>query len=154
MGKETSVSLAVDGMIKLKRTLSKNRVIEIRSIEVQKFRGSDYIGGVHPLKIKDEGIVIFPHIIERLPEKREVKEILKTGISQFDELLEGGLEFGTATLISGPSGIGKTSLGVNLLIQTTNFGKKEVIYTFEEAPASIIKRAKGISISNRCCYAR
>jgi|Deesub1362A_J573_1020465.scaffolds.fasta_scaffold00030_59 circadian clock protein KaiC len=144
--KETCVSLAVDGVIKLRRELSRNRVIEIRSIEIQKLRGSDYIGGLHPLKIKNEGIVVFPRIIERQAEEKIVGETLPSGIPQLDEILGGGLEFGTSTIISGPSGVGKTTLGVHYIVRAAGFGKKAVLYAFEESPSSIIKRAMSVSI--------
>lgn len=144
--KEISISLAVDGVIKLRRGLSKTRIIDIRSIEIQKLRGSDYIGGLHLLKIKNDGICIFPHIIERQAEEKMVGEILPSGIPQLDEILGGGLEFGTATIISGPSGVGKTTLGVHYLVRAAGSGKKVVLYTFEESPSSVIKRAMSVSI--------
>lgn len=144
--KETSLSLSVDGIIRFKRGLSKNRVIELRSIEIQKLRGSDYLEASHLYKIKENGIVIFPHIIERQKEEKFAGETLASGIPQLDEILGGGLEFGTTTIISGPSGVGKTTLGVHLLVRAAAFGKKAVLYTFEESPSSIKWRAQSVSI--------
>lgn len=143
---ETSLSLAVDGLLRFRRELSRNKVIDIRSVEIQKFRGSSYKGGLHSMKITSSGFEFFPHFIERQAEEKEVAERWPSGLPQLDELLGGGLEFGTTTLISGPSGCGKTTLGVQYLTQAAGFGRRSVLYTFEESPYSIIYRTKSLGI--------
>jgi len=45
------------------------------------------------------------------------KELLSTGVSFLDEMLDGGLVPGTLTLVYGATGVGKTQLGISFLNQ-------------------------------------
>ena len=121
--REASVGLAVDGLIRLRAEVSPSRVIGLRSIQVEKFRGSDFISGLHPMRITDDGIHVFPHRIEPIGGLHPTVELLSSGIRELDELLGGGLESGTTTIISGPSGVGKTTLGVAFLISAIARGQ-------------------------------
>ena len=144
--RETSVGLAVDGLIRLRAEVSPSRVIGLRSIQIEKFRGSDFISGMHPMRITDNGIQVFPHRIEPIGGHHPTVELLSSGIQQLDELLGGGLESGTTTIISGPSGVGKTTLGVAFLMSAIARGKRAVLFTFEEAVESLMIRSQGIGM--------
>jgi circadian clock protein KaiC len=144
--RETSVALAVDGLIRLRTEVSPSRVIGLRSIQIEKFRGSDFISGLHPMRITDEGIRVFPHRIEPIGGLHLTVELLSSGIRELDELLGGGVEVGTTTIISGPSGVGKTTLGVAFLISALARGKRSVLFTFEEAVESLMQRSRGIGM--------
>lgn len=144
--RETSVGLAVDGLIRLRAEVSPNRVIGLRSIQIEKFRGSDFIAGLHPMRITGDGILIFPHRIEAIGGHHATIELLSSGIPELDELLGGGLESGTTTIISGPSGVGKTTLGVAFLTAAIVRGKRSILFTFEEAVESLIIRSRGIGM--------
>ena len=142
--RETSVGLAVDGLIRLRAEVSPSHVIGLRSIQVEKSRGSDVISGLHPMRITEEGIRVFPHRIEAIGGKHPTVELISSGIRQLDELLGGGLESGTTTIISGPSGVGKTTVGVAFLADAITRGKRAVLFTFEEAAESLMIRSRGI----------
>ncbi|RMG55538.1 MAG: recombinase RecA [Acidobacteria bacterium] len=144
--RETSVALAVDGIIRLRRDISRGRVIGLRSVQVEKFRGSDFISGLHPLRITSRGLVVFPHRIESPGGTRPGSETLSSGIRQLDELLAGGLESATTTIISGPTGIGKSTLGMQFLTQAAASGKRTALYTFEESVESILARSRGLGM--------
>lgn len=144
--RESSVGLAVDGLIWLRAEVSPSRVIGLRSIQVEKFRGSNFISGLHPMRITDGGIRVFPHRIEPIGGSHRTVELLPSGIPQLDELLGGGLESGTTTIISGPSGVGKTTLGVAFLTSAIARGKRAVLFTFEEAVESLVIRSRGIGM--------
>ncbi|WP_181373322.1 ATPase domain-containing protein [Massilia glaciei] len=64
MERDTSVALAVDGVLRLRSEISPARAIGLRSIEVDKMRGSGFMSGRHPLRIAADGIRVFPHRIE------------------------------------------------------------------------------------------
>ena len=144
--RETSVGLAVDGLFRLQAVVSPSHVIGLRSIQVEKFRGSGFISGLHPMRITDTGIHVFPHRIEPIGGHHSNTEKLSSGIAQVDELLGGGLESGTTTIISGPSGVGKTTLGVAFLSSAVAAGKRAVLFTFEEAVESLMIRSRGIGM--------
>lgn len=68
-------------------------------------------------------------------------ERLTFGSTGLDELLGGGLLKGSANLISGAPGIGKTTLGLQFLIAGINAGQPGLMVSFEEFPASLIRDA-------------
>ena len=143
---ETSVALATDGMIRLRLEISPARVIGLRSLEVEKMRGSDFMTGLHPLRITDSGIKVFPHRIEKPRDVRPGEETLPFGIQQLDRLLGGGLETGTTTVISGPTGVGKSTLGMQFLAHAVANGKKAILYVFEESQQLVLARSRGVGI--------
>ncbi len=65
-------------------------------------------------------------------------EKLRTGISGFDNVTEGGLPKGRTTLVSGTAGSGKTVLAAQFLAEgIRQSGEAGVFITFEESPDDI-----------------
>lgn len=146
LDREVSVALVVDGIFRLRMQVSPNRMTGLRSIQVQKLRGSGFLSGMHPLRITDNGIRVFPHHIEETGDTTPSKDRLPSGIDNLDRLIGGGLEPGTATILSGPCGAGKSTLGMQFLTQAAASGTRAVCYTFEEAPGSIIARTDTLGL--------
>ncbi|MBW1723012.1 MAG: AAA family ATPase [Deltaproteobacteria bacterium] len=144
--RETSVASVVDAILCLHKEISPERVIDLRSLQVEKYRGSDFIPGRHPMRIGPTGIVLFPHVVESPREVPLGTETLGTGVPEIDELIGGGLESGTATVISGPSGTGKSTLGTRILVEAASSGKSAVLYTFEETVRSILLRSRNLGL--------
>ena len=142
--RETSVALAVDGIIRLRRDVSPMLAVGLRSVQVEKMRGSDFLSGLHPFRIGPHGIHIYPHRIEDAGNPEPGQLLVSSGIPRLDELLGGGLETGTVTLITGPTGVGKSTLGVQFLAHTATSGKRAIMFSFEEPPSNIIKRSRQI----------
>lgn len=147
--RETSVALAVSGVMYLHMQISPHRMIGLRNIEVQKFRGSDFISGFHPMRITDQGIRVFPHVIETAGDTTSAQEQVSSGIPELDTLLRGGLESGTVTLVTGPAGVGKTTLTTQFLTSAAETGNRTILYTFEESPASILSRSDNLGLRTR-----
>ncbi|NOZ74310.1 MAG: hypothetical protein GXO90_02890 [FCB group bacterium] len=144
--KETSVALAVDGIMHLRRQVSEGRMIELRNLEVEKLRGSGYLSGYHPLRITSNGISIYPHRVKFTGTIQYERELLPLGIPQLDELLQGGLESGTITLLTGQAGVGKSTLGMQFLIRSIIGGKKAILFTFEESVEFIVTRSRALDM--------
>lgn len=142
----TAVALAVDGILTLRREVSPSRVVGLRSVEVDKMRGSDFLSGRHPMRITSDAIRVFPHRIEKQGSLRPGAEMLPTGIAELDQLLGGGLESGTTTIVTGPTGVGKSTLGAQFLTSVVAAGKRAVLYTFEESSVAVIARCDGVGI--------
>ncbi|RME66290.1 MAG: recombinase RecA [Nitrospirae bacterium] len=112
------------------------------SLRVLKFRGSGYMQGLHSYRINQEGMKVFPNVV---PEEGRVelkRQTLTSGIAELDELLKGGIEEGTVTVITGPSGVGKTTLGTQFIKQAAARGETSAIYLFEENPEILIQRCE------------
>jgi circadian clock protein KaiC len=67
---------------------------------------------------------------------------LATGIPGLDAMLGGGLLQGSAVLVSGAPGVGKTTLGLQYLVSGAKQGEPGLLVTFEEFPVSLVRDAK------------
>jgi len=144
--KDNALALSVDGVLTLRNDISENRLVEIRTVEINKMWGSSFMSGRHPLRITCQGVTVWPHRIEKLKKCVYEKKELASGVAGLDRLLMGGIPAGTCTLISGPAGAGKSTLAVQFLTTAAAGGHKGVIYTFEEGLASMLERCNALSI--------
>jgi circadian clock protein KaiC len=137
----------VDGVIELEDRMFGMRTE--RSLTVRKFRGSGFLRGRHPFHITGKGIEVFPRIeaaFARSSRQEELPGRLATGVPGLDELLHGGLPAGSTTAVIGPGGIGKTTLGLQFLSQSS---KEEpgLHFGFFECPAALAARAERLELA-------
>jgi len=132
-----------DGVINL--SYDNNR----RYIRVSKYRGSNFLSGKHSMKIKKDGIKIYPKL--KLTKNRDNynNKTFSSGISEIDKLLYGGIDHGSTTVITGASGVGKTTLGIQFIKEAASRGENSVVYTFEEDDMALLNRLEKINISIR-----
>ncbi|MFZ1889957.1 MAG: ATPase domain-containing protein [Candidatus Binataceae bacterium] len=142
--KPSSEETMVDGIINLSTTVHEWR--SARELCVRKFRGSGYLQGVHSYDITEEGITVYPRIETLISPitalNGEAKRVL-SGNLRLDAMLGGGFPARSATMVIGPSGTGKTSLGLQFLSQS-NAAEPGLLFGFYETPARI--RAKATAI--------
>lgn len=118
-----------------------------RSLEVSKFRGSDMAGGRHDMRIHKGGITVSPRLEPGEHERSVPKEPIPSGVLELDEQLHGGIERGTVTIISGPTGVGKTTTGTQFLEEASRRGEKAILYLFEENKDTFLTRCRAIGMS-------
>ncbi len=119
---------------------------EGRTISVAKFRGSNFQTGPHSIKLSSKGIEVFPKLAPEVIRRELVAETISSGVPELDELMHGGLERGTVTIITGPSGVGKTSLGLVFMKEAAGRGERSVVYIFEEGVETLLARCEAINI--------
>lgn len=119
---------------------------ESRAVSVSKFRGSSFRRGTHFYDITDEGLTVWPTLVPDEQEREIEPGTLSSGVTELDELLHGGLDHGTVTILSGPTGVGKTTTGLQFLTQAAVNGKQATLFQFEEAERTIRKRADAIGL--------
>ncbi|MFC6753426.1 ATPase domain-containing protein, partial [Halorubrum tibetense] len=119
---------------------------ESRAVNVSKFRGSSFRRGNHSYDITDEGLTVWPTLVPGEQEREVESGTLSSGVAELDDLLHGGLDQGTVTILSGPTGVGKTTTGLQFLIQAALEGKQSILFQFEEAEWTIRKRADAIGL--------
>ncbi len=137
---DDDLQFMADGIINLKFSN------EERNITVQKFRRSDFRKGCHSMNLTDIGMKVYPIM---LPDNYKIefkRESISSGIPDLDELLQGGLERGSITVFTGPSGVGKTSLGMQFMKEAAGRGENSVVCCFEEAEETLIQRCESINI--------
>ena len=107
----------VDGLIELRRRLYGSR--NERRLVVHKIRGSSHLEGEHAYRITREGVTVFPRIeaLLAMPTLRgqPPQTRVSSGVASLDPVLGGGIPAATMTALVGPSGAGKTTLGLHFL---------------------------------------
>ncbi|RBI62077.1 recombinase RecA [halophilic archaeon] len=129
-----------DGTIELRRSTRG------RTVQVQKFRGSAIHEGEHSLRIESGGISVYPELTPAGPGREFVDDPLPSGVDGLDELLHGGIERGTVTMLSGPTGVGKTTAGTQFLKEAARRGERSVVYMFEETRKTFVQRNETIGV--------
>ncbi|OKH32937.1 recombinase RecA [[Phormidium ambiguum] IAM M-71] len=117
-----------------------------RTLSICKFRGSSFRDGDHSFRLTSDGIQLFPKLIPQVSEQLLTTEAISSGIPEIDELLHGGIERSTITIVSGPSGIGKSTLGLQFMKEAAGRGERSVIYSFEENKETLLHRAQGVNV--------
>jgi circadian clock protein KaiC len=116
----SSEETMVDGIINLKTTIHEWR--SARELCVRKFRGSSYLQGVHSYDISENGLTVYPRLETLVSPNTDVNGELQrvsSGNSRLDEMLGGGFPALSATMLIGPSGTGKTTIGLQFLSLST-----------------------------------
>jgi circadian clock protein KaiC len=107
----------VDGLIELRQRSYGAR--NERRLVVHKIRGSAYLEGEHAFRITRDGFTVFPRIeaLFSLPTRRDPppRTRMSSGIASLDAMLGGGFPAATMAALVGPSGAGKTTLGLQFL---------------------------------------
>lgn len=129
-----------DGVIELSRRDNGRR------IEVEKNRGIGQVDGDHGLEVRSWGLEVFPRIRPQPTELEFDPTPMSSGIDELDALLQGGFERGTVTFISGPPGVGKTTVGSQYLIQSAMDGRHGAIYLFEEREETFAHRCRSLGM--------
>lgn len=123
----------------------------VRSLEIAKSRGQDFITGRHTLRIEaGKGVRIFQRAQARPRALREQPTSVKRsslGVPAIDEMIGDGVFDGSVTLVVGVSGTGKTLLGVQYLVEGARLGKKGLLVSLDEHPAQIARNAAGLGLS-------
>jgi circadian clock protein KaiC len=131
----TAEHTMVDGIIELTDQLS-GWVAE-SSLQVAKLRGSSTLRGRHAFKITDDGIVVHPRIEALLgrPSRPDSGNSARvpSGVDQLDVMLGGGLPASSTTMVMGPSGTGKTTLGLQFLAKCSE-AEPGLLFGFYETP--------------------
>lgn len=140
-----SVVHGVISMDKVPREYGKTR----RQIEIVKLRGTPYREGYHDYAIVTGGVVIFPRLVAADSRTEQPPEAVSSGIEELDALTGGGLDRGTSTLLVGPAGCGKTSIAAQWAATAAKRGECCAIFSFEEAPHTLLTRAAGLGIDIR-----
>ncbi len=125
-----------------------------RTVCVSKFRGSNFQSGLHSMRLTKTGMKVYRRLIPESHRQEFIKETIPSGVVEIDELLHGGLERGTITILTGPSGVGKTTLGLQFMKEAAGRGERSVVYTFEEWKETLLHRCEAINIPVRIMMER
>lgn len=117
-----------------------------RRLRVTKLRGVKFREGYHDYIIETGGLRVFPRLIAAEHHDKFQRAHVSSGIKEFDELLGGGLDRGTATLIVGAAGTGKSTLALRYAEQMARGKKRSIVFAFDETRAIMLARTKALGM--------
>jgi circadian clock protein KaiC len=113
--------------------------LDRRWLRIAKMRGGSHRSGRHTFRIGPDGVEVFPRIETLIPHVLSpVAGRVPSGIPGLDELMSGGAKQADATLITGPSGVGKTIFGLRWLTQGLEDGKRCMYVTFQDTADQLV----------------
>lgn len=117
-----------------------------RGLVIRKVRGSAFDYGRHALRLDHRGLQILPRVMQGLSAMPDPGSRLQSGIPTLDAMLDGGLETGTITMLTGPSGTGKSTLAAAFALHQACAGRPTVVCSFEEDPGVSRTRCLGMGL--------
>lgn len=125
--------------------------LSTRRLRVAKYRGSAHGTNEYPFVIDEHGIALMP-ITSVAAEFDVSTEWVPTGIPQLDTMLDGqGFYRGSAVLISGGAGTGKTTFAASFARAACEAGQRVLYVAFEEPRSQIIRNMRSAGIDLQAC---
>jgi len=148
-----SAEILADTVIRLRQTAHGRRVES--SIQIVKSRGQDYERGQHALQITDgKGLEVFRRVqapVRRAAGAAQPSSTTRRsaiGVEALNSLLGGGIYDGSTTMVVGLSGVGKTVLGTQILLEgAVQQGTSGLLVSLDEHPAQIVRNADSIGLN-------
>lgn len=120
--------------------------VKRRRLAIKKLRGSSFREGFHDYCIKHGGVELYPRLVAAEHHLVPRSTQLKSGIAALDDLLGGGIDIGTSTLLLGPAGCGKSTIAVRYAVSAVESGGSAALFAFDESIATLMMRGKGLGI--------
>lgn len=144
-GSDLQLHSIAHGVVSLEQTLS-GFGAQRRRLHVVKMRGLRYRGGYHDFEIERGGLCVYPRLVASDHATSKANEVVSTGSTELDALLGGGLVSGTATLLTGPAGVGKTTASVQCMVAALRRGEKAAYFLFDERLPTLLARSAALGM--------
>ena len=144
-GSDLQLQSIAHGVIILEQTLS-GFGAQRRRLHVVKMRGIRFRGGYHDLEIQQGGLCVYPRLVAAEHGDSYDDTPVSTGSRHLDALLGGGLVPGTATLLSGPAGVGKTTATIQAMVTGLKRGERASYFLFDERMPTLLKRSASLGM--------
>ena len=117
-----------------------------RRLQLVKVRALNFRDGYHDFNIRTGGIVVYPRLVAADHGHRIAESQIPSGLAELDEMLGGGVDRGTSTLILGPAGSGKSALATQYAVAAAKRGERTAMFIFEESLSSLYHRSRSIDL--------
>lgn len=141
--KDMQLQSVPHGVLELER-YTPNYGTSRRRMQIVKIRGLQFRAGYHDFNIITGGIVVYPRLVAAESRMRIMQSFASSGIPDLDNLLGGGLDRGTSTLIMGPAGGGKSALATQYAVAAAARDEKAAFFTFDESLTTLFNRSDAI----------
>lgn len=119
---------------------------ERRRLRVLKMRGIRFRGGDHDFVLDTGGLSVFPRLVAAEHRIQAAHELVSSGVPKLDDLMGGGLPYGSNTLFTGPSGVGKTTTAMSCVLAALRRGERAVYYLFDEGLSTFLIRGRALGM--------
>jgi circadian clock protein KaiC len=117
-----------------------------RRLRILKYRGSLHGTNEYPFLIGESGVSVLPVTSLGLGHDVSTNRV-STGVSRLDTMLGGdGLYEGSAVLVSGTPGTGKSTLAGQLCDAACSRGERVIYFSFEESQAQLVRNMTSVGI--------
>lgn len=140
---DLAISSIATGIITLDRSATEYGAYR-RRLQVVKMRGREVREGYHDFRIRRGGLEVYPRLVAAEHVTSYARESIKSGVTELDALLGGGLARGTSSLVLGPAGTGKSSLAAQYARAAAARGDHAAIFLFDESIATFVERSRGL----------
>jgi circadian clock protein KaiC len=147
-GRDLQVQSIAHGVVLLEQLVPEYGA-DRRRLRVVKHRGRKFRGGYHDYVIRGGGLEVFPRLVAAEHRAQIDEPRLSSGIAELDELLGGGLDRGTSTLIVGAAGTGKSSLTAQFVSAAAARGERSAMFIFDESTSTLLSRMTGLGVELR-----
>ncbi|WP_227132219.1 ATPase domain-containing protein [Halorubellus salinus] len=117
-----------------------------RTVRVRKHRGGSFQSGAHTVTIDDDGMHVYQKLVPDDGGREFDARMESTNVDALDDLLGGGIAPGTVTVISGATGVGKTTTATQVAVAAAARDGRSVAYLFEEDEHTFGHRAEAIGM--------
>lgn len=136
----------VDGVIVL--TSTPEGLERHRYLEIYKLRNTSHLKGRHEMEIGEGGISIYPRYnsSEFIAPEQATRRRLGSGTPNLDRLLGGGLFEGSVSFVAGSAGIGKSTLGLQFLLEGARKEEVGLFVALEESSVQLRATAETMGL--------
>jgi circadian clock protein KaiC len=147
-GSDLQLHSIAHGVVSLDQTLASFGA-QRRRLHVVKMRQKTFRGGYHDFEIVRGGLCVYPRLVAADHATSDGGAPTTTGSAELDALLGGGLVPGTATLLTGPAGVGKTTTSVQCMVAALERGEKASYFLFDERTPTLLARSAALGMDLR-----
>jgi circadian clock protein KaiC len=144
-GGELQIESIAHGVIRLEQ-LPLEYGGDRRRLRVGKLRGSSFRSGHHDFTITTGGLAVFPRLTASEHRTELVAEPISSGVAGLDEILGGGIDRATCTLLIGPAGTGKSAIATQFAVAACDRGECAAMFLFEERVGTWRKRGEHLGM--------
>ncbi len=122
-----------------------------RRLQLIKVRGLNFRDGYHDFAIITGGLVVYPRLVAAEHRVIVPQEQIPSGLQLLDQMVGGGVDRGTSTVIMGPAGSGKSALSTQYAVAAAQRGEKAAMFLFEESLSSLLHRSTALGMNLKEC---
>lgn len=127
-----------DGIIYLYGTEESLR--QKRYLRIMKMRGTSTFSGEHYFDISTDGVKVYPRMNPEVIGEYAIPEgRIGSAVDGLADMMSGGAERSTVTMITGGTGAGKTIVAMSMLVSAARTGLPALLLTLEESPSQIAR---------------